>query len=92
MGFIRNTSTFLVGATVGAAAGIMGARLFAPKSGEETQGSLDAWKAEIAAAGERARIETSLKLEHEYRSTVEDRTALRDERLEIPTLESPTTS
>ena len=91
MGFIRNTSTFLIGATVGATAGILGGRFFAPKSGEETQNSLEAWKADIAQAGERARIETEIKLEHEFRTTVEDRSALRTDDLTKTTIERPPT-
>jgi hypothetical protein len=68
MGLLGRLAVFGLGTVAGAAGGIAGARLLAPRSGNDTQHAVAQWKHEIESAGEQARAETEARLEHQYRA------------------------
>jgi gas vesicle protein len=77
MGVLGSLTSFVAGAAIGAAGGLIGGRLLAPESGDRTQMSLQNRKNQIAAAGEQARAEHQHKLEQQYRDAVANRAAAR---------------
>jgi gas vesicle protein len=70
MGFLGSAASFVAGAAAGVAGGILGARAFAPKSGDATRKSLEQWKSEVEAAGVEARRRTEEQLHRDYQATV----------------------
>ena len=78
MGVLGSLTSFVAGAAIGVAGGIIGGRLLAPESGAQTQMSLTNRKNEIAAAGELARATEERKLEEQYRAKLTSRAAIRE--------------
>lgn len=74
MSFLGSLTSFVAGA----AAGVIGARLLAPRSGGETRQALHLRKDEITTAGEMARAKTESELQQQLRATVADRAAARE--------------
>jgi len=73
MSFPGSLTSFVVGAAAGAAGGVLGARLLAPRSGSATKHALHVRKDEITTAGEMAKEKTERELEQQYRATVANR-------------------
>ena len=77
MSVLGGLATFAIGAAAGAAGGVIGARLLAPTSGQDTQQAFQALKDEITTAGEMAKAQAEWDLQQQYRATVAARASAR---------------